>query len=661
MKTKVMKSVLLAMVLFLISNLHPLYADDSPEGFQPGKSSKIVEGSLDLRGWRNKESETIFLDGAWEFYWKAFLYPIKTSRANPERTGYFNVPGAWNGYNVDGEALSGNGYASYRLNVTIDENQAWYGLKLLDLGTAYQLWVDGEMLASNGKISKNSSGSEPEYRPQTTFFKSKGSTIEIVIQISNYIHPKGGPWERIEFGTREQIVKSKDKKFAFDMIIFGALFIMGLYHFGIYFLRRRQKFPAFFGGICIVTAVRVLFSGEFYFATFFPQTNWEFIVKLGYITFFLLPPGFSLFLSSFYPIEFNKVIRNLSVFFGATFTLIALLTSAAIYSRISFIYEVFALLLFAYMFYVLIRSVINKREGGLIFIAGFLVLFATAINDFLSKNEVIDSVYLVPFGIFIFIFSQSIILSRYFSHAFHQSETLAKKLTQANLLKSEFLTNMSHELRTPMHHIGNFSLIGIKKINTDNEKVKKCFENVISANNRMMVLVDDLFDLSRLETGNIEYSFEENDVFRMIKDSISKFSQQLEEKELSILIDQPDVSSKIVCDIFRINQVIQNLLSNSIKFSPKNKNIAVLFGKQKSSLSVSIKDEGPGVPDDELEFIFDGFSQSSKTKTGAGGTGLGLAICKKIIEAHGGMIWAENNLAGGSTFSFLLPYKQDVK
>jgi len=232
---------------------------------------------------------------------------------------------------------------------------------------------------------------------------------------------------------------------------------------------------------------------------------------------------------------------------------------------------------------------------------------------------------------------------------------------QANRSKSEFLANMSHELRTPMHHILSYSQLGIKRINTPEGKTLKCFENIISASNRLMVLIENLFDLSRLEAGKMVYSYEENDVFRMINDSISKFSQQLEEKELSIVMDQPDVSYKIVCDHTRIKQVIQNLLSNSIKFTPKNKEIAVLLSKKKSSLSVSIKDEGPGVPDDELEFIFDGFSQSSKTKTGAGGTGLGLAICKEIIEAHQGRIWAENNPEGGTTFSFMLPYEQETE
>ncbi len=229
---------------------------------------------------------------------------------------------------------------------------------------------------------------------------------------------------------------------------------------------------------------------------------------------------------------------------------------------------------------------------------------------------------------------------------------------QANRLKGEFLTNMSHELRTPLHHISSYAQIGIKHFNINKEKALECFDKVISANNGMLVLINNLFDLSRLEAGKMEYTFEENDVFRMVNENISKFSQQLEEKELSIVMDQPTVSSKIVCDRTKINQVIQNLISNSIKFAKKNKNIFILLDKKASSLSVSVKDKGPGIPEAEMEFIFDGFSQSSKTKTGAGGTGLGLAICKEIIEAHNGKIWAENNPEGGATFHFILPYEK---
>jgi two-component system sensor histidine kinase ChiS len=119
----------------------------------------------------------------------------------------------------------------------------------------------------------------------------------------------------------------------------------------------------------------------------------------------------------------------------------------------------------------------------------------------------------------------------------------------------------------------------------------------------------------------------------------------------------------INCDHFKIAQVIRNLLSNSIKFSPVGKMILITLSdttlekkdRVLPALQVSVFDNGIGIPEGELDSIFDKFSQSSKTKTGAGGTGLGLAICKEIIVAHQGRIWGEHNQPQGSVFRFVLP------
>ena len=131
--------------------------------------------------------------------------------------------------------------------------------------------------------------------------------------------------------------------------------------------------------------------------------------------------------------------------------------------------------------------------------------------------------------------------------------------------------------------------------------------------------------------------------------------------------------TKVICDVHKIGQVIRNLLSNAIKFTPKNKKIVVstefgdlpigprqLDNNRVPALIVTIADQGVGLPDDELDTIFDKFIQSSKTKNGAGGTGLGLAICREIMNTHNGEIWAENNKDGGSSFSFGLPIIQNI-
>jgi len=239
---------------------------------------------------------------------------------------------------------------------------------------------------------------------------------------------------------------------------------------------------------------------------------------------------------------------------------------------------------------------------------------------------------------------------------------------RANQLKSEFLANMSHELRTPMHHILSYATIGSKRFNSSGDRTLECFQNITSAGERMVGLVNNLFDLSKLESKRMAYTFKKNDVLLIIDENVNRFSKQLAEKRISIKIEPPLMPTQVICDRATISQVAQNLLSNAIKFTQADKAISISFSSKNMSgidrfegqpvnysLVISIKDQGPGIPDNELESIFDRFIQSSKTKTGAGGTGLGLSICLEIIKAHHGKILAENNPEGGATFSFTLP------
>ncbi len=243
---------------------------------------------------------------------------------------------------------------------------------------------------------------------------------------------------------------------------------------------------------------------------------------------------------------------------------------------------------------------------------------------------------------------------------------------RANQAKNQFLSNMTHELRTPMHHILSFAYIGMKHFKSARDRTLECFQQVISSSNSMMEMVNDLLDLSELDAGRTKYTFALYDISVIIREMVTGFSQQLEDKNISVEINRSDISTNIICDTNRISQVVHNILQNSIQFAPKGSVISIcmevnhLADDSKNnndspnfSLSVSFKDEGPGIPENELDFIFDKFAQSSTTRTGAGGTGLGLAICQEIVSAHSGKIWAENNPDSGAVFSFLLPYVQE--
>jgi signal transduction histidine kinase/ligand-binding sensor domain-containing protein len=244
----------------------------------------------------------------------------------------------------------------------------------------------------------------------------------------------------------------------------------------------------------------------------------------------------------------------------------------------------------------------------------------------------------------------------------------------ANRAKSEFLSNMSHEIRTPMHQILSFSQFGVSKIDKVNsEKLLHYFSKIGVVGKRLMSILDAILDLSKLESGKMDFEMSPKDLKQIIGNVSKEFNSLINESGVIVEIAGKNIPAKINCDEHKIGQVIRNILSNAIKFTPKGKKITLSIehsalpnGHQQTdndtipALCVSIKDEGVGVPVDELESVFDKFVQSSKTKTGAGGTGLGLAICKEIINGHNGKIWAENNPEDGATFSFLLPYEQEV-
>jgi len=227
---------------------------------------------------------------------------------------------------------------------------------------------------------------------------------------------------------------------------------------------------------------------------------------------------------------------------------------------------------------------------------------------------------------------------------------------EANQSKSEFLANMSHELRTPMHGILSFSSFGIKKIDTaPQEKIQHYFENINISGKRLLLLLNNLLDLSKLDEKKMVFDKQPAHIIEVFGECHKEQEQGMVDKKLSIEIKQPEAPVMANFDKVRIAQVMTNLLSNAIKFSTEMSVITVTVEKSANAeLRFSLHNCGSSVPELELSSIFNAFIQSSKTKTGAGGTGLGLAISKQIIEGHGGNIWAENT-QGGVLFTFTLP------
>lgn len=243
-----------------------------------------------------------------------------------------------------------------------------------------------------------------------------------------------------------------------------------------------------------------------------------------------------------------------------------------------------------------------------------------------------------------------------------------EKAEIADQEKTLILANMSHELRTPLHSILSFSDLGFRK--TEDDKAKKYFDNINVSANRLTTLIDNLLDMSRLESRQMPINYKPHDIIALVKQQIENIEPIADKKNIAIKFQSVQSSIEAEYDPELLCQVIINLLSNAVKYSQENTVVNVLAyqmdkmlrGKHQDVIRLSVQDEGIGIPVIELDKVFDRFIQSSKTDTKAGGTGLGLPISKEIIKLHRGQIWAESpanpETKTGSVFHLEIPLKQ---
>ena len=232
-----------------------------------------------------------------------------------------------------------------------------------------------------------------------------------------------------------------------------------------------------------------------------------------------------------------------------------------------------------------------------------------------------------------------------------------EELARLNQIKSDFVSTVSHELRTPLTSIqGYVSLIQDGDAGAINEDQKEFLGIVKEESLRLLRLISDLLDISKIEAGKIRIVFEDFNIVRFINDYKAEISAMAGPKKIKVEINAPKELPIIKADADKIKQIFYNLVSNAIKFSGQNTTLKIAIKNNSNSIQVDVSDQGIGVAEKDLKNIFEKFQQvDSKMTRKAGGTGLGLSITKHLVEAHGGKIWVKSKVGKGSTFSFSLP------
>lgn len=287
------------------------------------------------------------------------------------------------------------------------------------------------------------------------------------------------------------------------------------------------------------------------------------------------------------------------------------------------------------------------------------------------------AIALIIIGLFAFIVSSSVKVKadrqiiekqKEVNHQLEEYNSMLEKAKEeaehANRAKSEFLSNMSHDIRTPMNAIIGFTVIANSHID-DKRKVQDCLNKIASSSNHLLSLINDILDMSKIESGKIQLQEQECNLSVVMHNLVSMIQSQITAKNLELFIETSDIEHEnIVIDSLRMNQVLINLVSNSIKYTEAGGSITILIKELSSEDSsvgnykISVKDTGIGMSQEYLPHVFDVFTRErSSTVSKIQGTGLGLAITKNIVEMMGGTITVESELGKGSEFVIHLPMK----
>ncbi|EHQ07350.1 adenylate/guanylate cyclase domain-containing protein [Leptonema illini] len=408
-------------------------------GCSPERTSyKVQDGVLDLRSAQVDSSFILNLDGAWEFYWKRLLTPGDFQKA-PAPDIFLDEPDAWNAARIAGHELGGTGYATYRLRILLPENSPPLSLKLLDSGSSYRFWVNGQYYGGAGVVSSNPDEAMPSYRTALYDLIAPGESVELVIQVANFHHRKGGIWEPIKFGSYDAIHSYREYMLIFEGFLAGSLVIMGFYHIGLFLLRKKDRSTLWFGLFCLDIALRTMVTGERILHGVVPFEYWEALLKVEYISMNVGLPLFLLFLRSLYPSEIPLRMTQILIGIDLALVLLVLVTPARIYSHSVDFHQLVIVVGVLLCTYGLLKSVVRRRDGAVVVSLTSFIFILTVLNDILYNQQVIFTFQMVGFGLFIFIFSQSFILSLKFSRAFSTIEALSENLQRYNRAYSRFV------------------------------------------------------------------------------------------------------------------------------------------------------------------------------------------------------------------------------
>lgn len=624
---------------------YALIASGIPHVSQP----LATRGVLDLRDVELWQRD-IRLNGEWAWTWQHLRRPGGV--VGPVE--YVTFPQLWNHSTWQGKPLAGQGYATYALTVLLPPGGDPVALALPDAYTSYRLFVNGRELAHDGSPGTSRETTTPHWSSQLITVSAPGDTLQMVFQMANFQHSKGGPNEPILLGSPERLQQSRAVAQALYFFLAGCLFMGGLFFLGLFLFGRRDRSILYFSVFCLLYSYRIVGTREYVLHTLFPALPWSLTLHLEYLSLFLSIGTFVLYTRSLYPDDANPILARgmAGVCFG--FAALTLLAPPTVFTLLVTPFSGLMFAYIAYAGYVYWLAVRRQRPGAryaLLSTALLLGVFAAINLEYFGVASPENALLFV--GYVGFFFLQSLVLSFRFANTLQKAREQAEEGLRA---KSEFLSTMSHEIRTPLNAI--LGMTHLLLVENPRPKQKEQLDVMLFSANNLLTIVNDILDYTKLEAGKITFEEIPTDLAALARNVVTSYQIPAREKGLQLrLALDPALNGPVLGDPTRTAQVIANLVHNAIKFTTRG-GVEVRLKveaqtERQATLTISVADTGIGIEPAQQKLIFDRFTQAdSSVARSFGGTGLGLAICKRLLEEQGSTLHLISEPGRGSTFFF---------
>lgn len=606
---------------------------------------RAADGAIDLSSYSFVDKGSVDLRGFW-----TFELPDGSS-------GTAHVPGNWKGVKIGSSRMAAIGSAIYRLAVDLPDSAPPLMLRIGEIGTSSQIFVDGECVAVNGVLSSDRAAAVPEVSVRYVPITPRGKTMMIEIHAANFDDVNGGGiWGPITLGTAERISYQRNASLVLESILLGIFLVVFLYYMALFLYRRADISSLLFSLVCACFFFRQAATGEKILQMLIPGITWHTLVRTEYFSLYALAPLYFEFFLSLFPRHLGEIVRLSVLSAGIVSALAVLVLPVPFFIATLHVCQAYWICVLVISYLVLMRSWRSKEEDAFLFLLSFTVLIIAGLNDMLLTRLFVPTVALMTPAQAVFIFFQTLVLSRRLAREYRSSNNLTELNSHLHALdeaKTNFFTASSHELRTPVTLITTpIDAIMAGRYGESIPRDAPVFTLIRRNCDRLKRLADELLDFMRFDAGAVRVSLKPIDLSRFAGDYISLFAPEAASHGVKIeSAFEPGCVAMIDSVLFET--VILNLLSNALKHAPAGGTISIRVASRDDRVFLSVSDTGPGIPEAQLPRLFERFATATAVRsTDYSGFGVGLPLAAKIVQTLGGSISAENSGSGtGAVFT----------